>query len=101
MKICTTIHTAFSHKFVLRHLVVQMFPHGLLGLLCELELGPGRPLLGELVDLCIQVLLLHQVDSIPDDTQNKSKILLSTLNFTLKPRLAQTCCHSLAKMMHF
>ena len=81
MKICTTtIHTAFSHfvdiaKFVLGHLVVQMIPHGLLGLLCELELGPGRPLLGKLVNFCVQVLLLHQVDSIPDDTQNKSKIL--------------------------
>ena len=80
LKLCTTIPTAFSHfvdiaKFVLGHLVVQMIPHSLLGLLCELELGPGRPLLGKLVDLCVQVLLLHQVDSIPDDTQNKSKIL--------------------------
>ena len=58
-------------SLVLGHLCVKVLLHCLLGLLCELELRPGSPFLGELVHLGIQVLLLHQVGGIPDDTTHK------------------------------
>ena len=80
-----------------------MLPYGLLGLLCELKLGPGRPLLGELVHLCSQVLRLHQVGGIPDDTTQKCSGTLKAkiLGFTLKPRLAQIFHYSCAEKAHY
>ena len=53
-------------RLITSHLGFKVPLHRLLGLLSELELGPRGALLSELAHLRCEVLVLHQVVSIPE-----------------------------------